>query len=152
MCVKLWTPKDNAFTNFWSVDLLRVNAPPKLIEATVEKTFKDEAKGIFLIPVWKNRAWFHALERVAIQWMDLPSDMILFVDDKKRGISPRRSWLWRIVDFDALGINIPKKEVRHFLLEEEVMGREVDTTPLLDKGSKYSENELECKLQSLLKF
>ena len=49
-----------------------VMPPFEQLEAVVEKIFNDQATGILIIPVWKRKAWFHALGTIALTWFDFP--------------------------------------------------------------------------------
>ena len=68
---------------------------PEELKDTVEKILLDGAKGILVLPVWKNMPHFCSVGEVAIDWWDCPPEMPLY-----QGAKPR--WETHVVSFDAL--------------------------------------------------
>ena len=48
------------------------------MEKVVDKFFSDGAQGILIIPLWYRKAWFHALQTIAISWWDIPPEVDIF--------------------------------------------------------------------------
>ena len=72
-----------------------------LLESTVEKIFHDQAMGILLCPVWKSKAWFQALNDIAVKWWDIPPGDGLFQSLSETVLPSKRGWNFRAVVFDA---------------------------------------------------
>ena len=56
------------------------------------KIFDNESQGIMIIPRWEDRAWYHTMRRIALQWFDIPEWMSVFQDGRNGIIPGRSSW------------------------------------------------------------
>ena len=79
----------------WTGEYLFLHPRPEELKDTVEKILLDGAKGILVLPVWKNMPHFPSVGEVAIDWLDCPPEMPIY-----RGAKPPRAT--RVVLFDAL--------------------------------------------------
>lgn len=86
LCKSHWTVLQNAFHRNWSDDELWICPPLRHMQDVVEHIYRDQARGIILIPVWHRCAWFHALGKIAVNWHDFPPEEVLF-QDKQGNIS-----------------------------------------------------------------
>ena len=76
---RFWTAKQDAFKQDWSGDQhLWINGPFGKMKEISEKILLDGAKGLAIIPVWKQMDWFWALGEVALDWWDIASDVSVF--------------------------------------------------------------------------
>lgn len=98
-----WSAHSDAFKKFWNTKILWINPPVKHLEKIVEKIFRDEAKGIILVPRWPDCAWFVALCYIAVDWWDYPLTTELFEDGTGRTLSTGLFPSFRVIIFDALG-------------------------------------------------
>jgi hypothetical protein len=53
-----WSAHADAFSKYWGTEILWINPTLMLIPRIVEKIYRDEARGIMLIPVITGHAWF----------------------------------------------------------------------------------------------
>ena len=67
----------------------------------VQKTIMDQARGLMVVPVWKNQPGFWALGGVTIDWWDLPPGIPIY-QDNLGVLYPQRHWTTRVILFDAL--------------------------------------------------
>ena len=96
-----WSAHSDAFNKYWNEKVLWINPPVAHLSRIVEKIFREEARGIILIPVWPESDWFIALLYVAIHWWDLPRDTVLFESPRGKPLSPDLFPSFRVILFDA---------------------------------------------------
>jgi len=82
-----WSAHSDAFKKFWNTKILWINPPVKHLERIVEKVYRDETKGIILVPRWPDCAWFVSLCYIAVDWWDYPPATALFEDGRGRTLS-----------------------------------------------------------------
>jgi hypothetical protein len=75
------------------------------MEQVLQKIILDQAQGILIVPCWKRQLWFTVLESVAVKWLDLPRDSVVFQSVHGRPLSQRRSWTTRAVVFNGFGLS-----------------------------------------------
>ena len=100
---RFWTPKQDAFKQSWSNEVLWLCPPFKLLQDTVEQIYKDQAQGLIIVPIWKHKAWFQALGNIAIWWKDFDPDHEIFLDGNCSSIPAGNGWRFRVVHFNAYG-------------------------------------------------
>ena len=96
-----WTKKDDAFQQDWSSGILWMNPPFTQMDRVVQKILQDEAQGILIIPCWTRCLWFTVLESIAVKWMDIPQDCVLYQSAHGRPLKQRPGWTTRAVVFYA---------------------------------------------------
>ena len=74
-----------------------------MLESIVDKIVNDMASGIIIVPVWKEKMWFHLLGNIAITWFDLPTNTNVFQTSSGDPIPQRRGCPLRVVVFNAFG-------------------------------------------------
>jgi transposase InsO family protein len=98
---RYWDVKTDAFTRSWKQEVLWMNPPFSQMERVVNKIYEDEATGIIVFPTWGRKAWFHALHRVAIKWMDIPIREWFFETADGTPLPQRKTWRTRVLVFNA---------------------------------------------------
>ena len=97
-----WTPQDDAFSKDWGDGrFLWMNPPFSKLHQVVQKIIMDQARGIIVVPVWKQQQWFWALGEVAVDWWDIPQDTPIFKDNTGTVFPQRPGWTTRVILFDA---------------------------------------------------
>ena len=97
-----WSAHSDAFNKCWSGLDLWIHPPSSSLARVVEKIYKDEARGLLLIPVRPRQRWFKALAYISFYWYDPPRDVVIFENHKGVPLAPWRSQQFRVVFFDAL--------------------------------------------------
>ena len=93
---------DDAFKQSWQHDVLWICPPFQQLDAVVTKIFADAARGIILIPIWKQHAWFSSLGRIATKWWNLPDTRPILQTPQGTPIPSRGDMPLRAVVFDAM--------------------------------------------------
>ena len=75
---RYWDPVINAFAQDWSRETLWMNPPFSMLQDVVDKIVRDRAFGILIIPVWTDFTWFQLLGRIAVDWIDIPHNALLY--------------------------------------------------------------------------
>ena len=97
---RYWDKSMDAFRQDWGPEVLWVNAPFSEMDQVVNKIVASGARGIMIVPVWRTKAWFQALQHIAVKWIDLPKEVDLYRSNSGR-IYPQRWWTTRAVVFDG---------------------------------------------------
>jgi hypothetical protein len=100
-----WSAHSDAFTKSWSNRILWIHPPFKHLAKIVEKIFRDQARGILLVPLRPKCSSFQALDFIAVSWWDLPKTSILFENPRGIGLLPWKSQQFRVVFFDAFQVS-----------------------------------------------
>ena len=87
----------------WSDSLLWVQAPRAQWGPVIQKILVDQAKRVALIPVDKSKSWFWSLGEVAVDWWDLPHQVLIFGDCEGWQYPQQKGVTTRVVLFDAFG-------------------------------------------------
>ena len=104
-----FTSKDDAFRQDWSHDYLWICPQFSRLDAIIDKIVLDRAEGLILIPLWKSRAWFHALSHIAVKWWDLSQSEPSLQTPSGQPIPPKRDMQLRLVAFNAFDYLDPSR-------------------------------------------
>ena len=97
--VKSWGRQQDAFEQCWGTDMMFLCPPQHCYKRTVDKILLDGARGVILVPVKREEAWFWALGELSLDWWDIPPDKKIF--ESSKGTPVHSSDGWRLVLFHA---------------------------------------------------
>ena len=73
--------------------------PQHCYKRTVDKILLGGARGVILVPVKREEAWFWALGELSLDWWDIPPDKKIF--ESSKGTPVHSSDGWRLLLFHA---------------------------------------------------
>ena len=85
---------------------LWLHPPHHLLQDTITKIVLDKGRGILLVPVRKQCAWFSTLGEVALEWWDLDPSVPLHRNTDGLVLQQSPHWTTRVVLFDAQGMDL----------------------------------------------
>ena len=110
-----WDKGENGLSRNWGLSdskgrpmqkFLWLHPPHHLLQDTVTKIVLDQGRGILLVPVRKQCAWFWTLGEVALDWWDLNPSVPLYRNTDGLILQQSPHWTTRVVLFDAQGMDL----------------------------------------------